>query len=315
MSKETIEQTQPETTATSEQQTEQTTETQETQQTAVTREFDARHSFDAQGVLQKGWRDALLPEELRGDKFFECFNDVQGLMKTAGNQAKMIGKKGVIPITENSTEGEVEEYRRSMGIPHIATDYQFTKPEGVEEIVDLSPEAMAPVLAEMHKGNYNEAQVQIGVNIFAAKMKEFQEAAIAQEQKESDEAEMIIRKEKGDNYDSDLHITERLITENTQSWNQEKRDKLTEALNKNPLRPYIFDLLSTVAGNFMEHKAILTTEDTAEHDLEQEKRELMNTDAYQKRDNPDHEMMVRKVQAIFVKIAAPQQRIIDAQNR
>ena len=306
MPEEIIEQTQQETTATSEQTIEQTEET---------REFDARHSFDAQGVLQEGWRNALLPEELRGDKFFECFNDVQGLMKTAGNQAKMIGKKGVIPINENSTEGEIEEYRRSMGIPHAATDYQFTKPEGVEEIVDMSPEAMAPILQELHKGNYTEAQVGIALNLFAGKMKEFNEAAIAQEQKESDEAEMIIRKEKGDNYTPDLHISQRLITENTQGWSQEKRDKLTEGLNDNKLKPYIFDLLSSVAKNFMEHKAILTTEDTAGHDMEQEKRELMVTDAYTNRNNPDHDMMVEKVKTIFEKLAAPQQRIIDGQNR
>ncbi len=305
MPEEIIEQTQQETTATSE----QTTEAQETQ------EFNLSKHIDSSGKFLPGWKKALLTDEYREDKIYDCFDDIQGMLKTTGSQSKMVGKKGVIPINENSTEGEIEEYRRSMGIPHAATDYQFTKPEGVEEIVDMSPEAMAPILQELHKGNYTEAQVGIALNLFAGKMKEFNEAAIAQEQKESDEAEMIIRKEKGDNYTPDLHISQRLITENTQGWSQEKRDKLTEGLNDNKLKPYIFDLLSSVAKNFMEHKAILTTEDTAGHDMEQEKRELMVTDAYTNRNNPDHDMMVEKVKTIFEKLAAPQQRIIDAQNR
>ncbi len=305
MPEETIEQTQLETTATSE----QTTETQETQ------EFNLSKHIDSSGKFLPGWKEALLTEEYRNDKIYDCFDDIQGMLKTTGSQSKMVGKKGVIPITENSTEGEIEEYRRSMGIPHVATDYQFTKPEGVEEIVDMSPEAMKPVLEELHKANFTEAHVGVALNLFAGKMKEFHEAAIAQEQKETDEAETVIRQDSGTDYDSRLHLANRMILENTQNWSDEKKAKLAEGLNDNKLKPYVMDFLSNIAGNFMEHKAILTTEDTAGHDLEQEKRELMATDAYTNRNNPDHKTINAKVKAIFEKIAAPQQRIIDGQNR
>jgi hypothetical protein len=123
-------------------------------------------------------------------------------------------------------------------------------------------------------------------------------------QRLSDIAEQTIRAEAGDKYDSRLHLANRMITENTQGWSEEKRAGLLEALNDNKLKPLAMDFLANIASNFMEHKAILTAEDTAPHDVQKEIDEAMNTDAYTNRNNPNHKMMVQKVKGLFERRAA-----------
>ena len=97
--------------------------------TATVTEPSSETAFiNPDGSYKDGWKDALLPEEMRGEKFYDSpFNaNVKELLKTAGNQAKMLGKKGIVPVTEKSNEFEVKEYRRAMGVPD---KYDYEKPD------------------------------------------------------------------------------------------------------------------------------------------------------------------------------------------
>lgn len=81
------------------------------------------------GEFNEGWYKSF-PEETHKvlGKYQTAENFVNGFL----NAQKLIGKKGVSPIHENSTEVEIQEFRNQMGIPESPDGYEFNSIDGLE---------------------------------------------------------------------------------------------------------------------------------------------------------------------------------------
>lgn len=127
--------------------------------------LDISKYVNSDGTLKQGWKDGLVPQELRGNKFYDgnFFQDIPGLLKLAGHQATMIGKysstKGILPINEKSTPMEIEAYRESLGVPKDASGYKIP----TSESLPIDPKYLTPILSEFNKTNFTQAQVDVAL--------------------------------------------------------------------------------------------------------------------------------------------------------
>jgi hypothetical protein len=237
-----------------------TTQTETAAQTApAEKPFNIGDYIEPDGRFKPGWKEALLPEDLRPEKFYDVFSDVKGILKTAGTDHRMIGKKGVIVPTEKSSQSEVDAYRQAIGVPQDVSGYKWQKPDDIH-IEDMSPEFTKGVLTEFHKAGYTPKQAETALNYYTNHLRGIEKALDMAEQQEFQIAEQKIREESGAAYDQRLHLANRMIEENTRGWSTEKKDAFLSAINENNLRPYVMDFLANVGGKFMEHKIIAEPE-------------------------------------------------------
>lgn len=238
-------------------------------QTGATSEFELSKYIGEDGKFQEGWKDALVPEDLRSNKFYDIFSDVQGILKAAGNQAVTLGKygttKGILPINEKSTPAEIEMFRSAMGVPK---EYKFTKPDDID-VVDLSPEYMTKTFEEFNKANLTQGQVDVAMGMFVNYLRDVEKAVDAEEEAEVQAAEALIQQEHGDNYEGRVHLANLAIEKITSGWNPERKARIF-GTKENPaginepefarLRPFFLDFLAEVGGKLSEHKIISETE-------------------------------------------------------
>jgi hypothetical protein len=263
-------------------------------------DFDATKYIDKEGKLLDGWKEAFIPKDLWKEKFWENIKDVKGLMSITGNQSKMIGKKGVIPINDKSTPSEIAEYRRSMGVPD---QYKYVPPKDIT-LVDMSPEGVKEYLPELNKANLTQKQVDTVMGLYAKSIGNLQKQAQEKTQQEADEAEQIIRGESGSDYDSDLNEANRMIDENTEGWPDTKKEKLLEAINESNLKPYVMSFLKGISKKFSEHGVITNSiQGVGAADLEAMIYEEMHKPEYQSQDIKTRNRQISVVQKLIEKRA------------
>lgn len=214
---------------------------------------------DENGNFKEGWRQKYVPEDIRSDKMFDGFRNLSDLTKSVVHSERALRRQGKTMPEDTAPQSEWDVFYRSIGRPDTPDGYKYVKPEDIN-IEDLSPEFMKTTFAGFHKAGMNQKQAESVLGMFADHLREVERVVDEIEQREFDEAEQIIRQESGTAYDSRLHLANRMISENTQGWPAEKREKLLEALNDNALKPFVMDMLANVAGKFMEHKIIPESE-------------------------------------------------------
>jgi hypothetical protein len=236
-------------TGTSETGTELTGQTSQTQQSSATGEqFDLSQFVNTDGSFKEGWQKGLAPEDLRDDGFYTVFKDIKGLVKTAGTNAKLIGKKGIIPPGDNATPEEISAFHQALGAPKASTDYKVEIPEAMKPYFDekFTQEA----LAGFHKEGFTQKHIDA---VMAAKQKEI---ALGMEFKKKMEAEAenkaneSIHTQFGDKFESMMHSANKMVNDNVEDG--EAKSSLLEAINKPEVRQYIVPLLASIASKFAE---------------------------------------------------------------
>ena len=66
-----------------------------------------------------------VPEQYANEPWAKSIKDQDGLWKHLAGAEKLIGKKGIIPPSENSSPEEIARYRKDMGIPETPEEYEF----------------------------------------------------------------------------------------------------------------------------------------------------------------------------------------------
>ena len=263
------------------------------------------------GELLEGWKDGLLPEDLRHEKVYDLFTDIKGAFKTIGGQARLVGKKGVLVPTEISTPSDWDVFYKAIGRPDNAKDYKVEKPKELpDEYWDENVAGSAKEL--FHKIGLTPKQAEAILAFDNQRMLTGIKQLTGEDEAEIEEAERIIREEAGDAYDSRLHLANRMIAENIGKYNEERKAKLLEAINEPSVKPYIMDFLANIAKKFIEHKIITEIEPTAGltiAEADTKMKELIATPGYAtgqlKYTNPAaYERMVKEV-AELAKIATP----------
>lgn len=270
----------------------------------ATTEFDAHKYIGKNGEFLKGWKEGLIDPAQWEEGFYDNVKDVKGLLKTALDTKKMVGKKTIVPLTDKSTTEEIAAFRQAHG---ITGKYNYTPPKDIE-LLDMSPEVLAPSFAKLDKANLSQLQFDVVMDAYSENIKMLQDAVTTNDKTEFDEAARIIRAEAGDDYENLEHLTKRIIDENTTGWPRrvdenapkEKYDKFLDAINDSPLRPYMWDFIVTIGRKFQEHKIITDLESTmGPADLEAKIHEEMKNPAYMNGNDPAHKLQVAKVQKLF----------------
>jgi len=214
---------------------------------------------DESGNFKEGWRQTYVPDDVRSDKVFDGVKSLGDLTKMVAHAERTIRRQGKAMPEDTAPQSDWDVFYRSIGRPDTPEGYTYQKPEDIH-VEDLSPEFMKATFEGFHKVGLSQKQSDGVLGLYADHLREAEQQIDEIEQGEFEEAERIIRAESGTAYDSRLHLANKMITDNTVNWPQEKRDKLTEALNENALKPYVMDFLSNIAGKFMEHKIIPESE-------------------------------------------------------
>jgi len=171
------------------------------------------------GTYKEGWKAALLPEDLRTEGFYDSpFNaNVKELLKTAGNQAKMLGKKGVIPINEKSSEFEVRAFRTATGVPD---KYTYQKPTDLK-MVELPDDFVNRTLEAFNKANMTQPQVDLAMKTLHDFLKANETEFEKSEQEEIDKINQAILTEENTAYETNSHYIDNAVRQFTQGWSEE----------------------------------------------------------------------------------------------
>jgi len=276
-------------------------ETETTSQTETTDSTQtATESFIGDDLtLKEGWQDALLPEDLRSQPIYNQVKDVKGALSIIGNQAKLVGKKGVILPTDLSKPEEWDEFYKVLGRPDTVDDYALPVPEELKDYYD--DELVKSAKDVFHKIGLTQKQAN-ALWEFEKNRNAFIDKALKDNaEREKLEAETALRNKWGNAYDENMHIVSRVITENVPG------DKIEEFLGKYGNNPMIAEILATVGKKFTEHR-IITDIETPSASANKRIDELMGKGLptaqqmkmpYWDRSHVDHKKTVELVQALM----------------
>jgi len=245
------------------------------------------------GTLTEGWRDKYVPEDLRKEKVYDTIKDLSGAFKTLGHQAKLVGRKGILLPTETSGQSEIDAFHEACGRPKTAEEYVLDVPE---EHTDYFDEGLIKEARDLFHGlGFNQKQVDTLWEFEKKRVAATNKALDDFEEQEKSEAETALRNKWGTAYDENMHLVNRMISENAVE-GEEKDYLLAEYGNDSKLAGF----LGNIAKKFVEHK-IITDVETPSADIEGKINELMNSPAYKDpefTDRAEHKRVVAQVYAL-----------------
>jgi len=209
--------------------------------------------IDADGKFLSGWKEYYVPEELRADKVYDTFDDVAGSLKMLGNLQKMIGKKGVIVPGEASPPSEWDNFHRELGRPDMKDQYQMKVADDLAEVYDKN--LMAEARDIFFDLGFDQKKVD---RLWAFEEKRIRAGLKAIEEANAKavlDMKNALQEKWGDAYEMRLHLTNRVVAENTE--NQEEKEALLNVIGNNPV---VGNFLANIGTKFMEHKIITETE-------------------------------------------------------
>ena len=202
---------------------ETTTTTDTTNTTTTITEPKVTDFLDETGTFKDGWKDALVPEDLRGRKVFDAVPDLRAVLKLLAHQEKFLGSqgKGIMPLGENPTATELEMFRKSLGIPDTPEGYKVEVPEGLGDYYDEA--VMKETLKGLHALHLTPKQV---AGVVALEAERLRAGIKEQEQSEAaarDDTEAALKEIWGADYEKNLRLANRIIAENV---SDEEKDGL-----------------------------------------------------------------------------------------
>jgi hypothetical protein len=106
------------------------------------------------GTFEDGWTGRL-PEDLASSReSLGKFKTVTDLVRAYDSANKLVGRKGVILPTQESSTEEVSAFRKAMGVPETAEGYaQAVKPTEIPEGIQWSDEIAKSYYDVAHRHN------------------------------------------------------------------------------------------------------------------------------------------------------------------
>lgn len=255
--------------------------------------------INSDGTYKEGWKEALLPEELRAEAFYDSpFNaNIKELLKTAGNQAKALGKKGVVPLTDKSTDFEVQAWRKAIGVPD---KYNYQKPADLK-MVELSDEFVNGTLDAFNKAHMTQAQVDLVMKTFHDFWKANEDEYEKAEKAEIDKINQAILLAENTDYEMNSHYIDNAVRQFTQGWADEDVLKLfgtadskggIHSLEHVELKPLLRRFLVNVGKTMGEGRML--TGDTGGKSLQEQLREVEKSEDYLTGSGKAHQEAINK---------------------
>ena len=234
-------------------------------------EIDYSKYIGKDGKFLEGYKDALLPEDQRANKFFDTWGtDIKSILKVAGNQATMLGKyantKGILPINERSTPFEIQAFREGMGVPKDGTGYKYELPQDISP-EDVSPELTKMAFDRMNKVDSTPRQVNEMMNVYYDYIRQIEKEVMTELNNRTKAADERLNKEWGENRPVRMDLAKRFIDKMTGLWSGDKFKELCgeEIVQQDgsttreggintpefaALRPLLLDLFATIEEKY-----------------------------------------------------------------
>jgi hypothetical protein len=167
------------------------------------------------GSFAEGWLDRL-PAELSDAKAtLGKYRNVNDVFKSHFHLQQTLGRKAnaVVLPNEKSTPEEVAEFRKAMGIPESADQYDLSvEVEGVPEAGKWTADMLKPFAEIAHKHNVPPSAMKDIVSQIAQVEQNRLEAATGMLEERLKEGETLLKKEYGANYGRNIDRATRAAT-------------------------------------------------------------------------------------------------------
>jgi hypothetical protein len=245
--------------------------------------------------LKGDWKNKFVPEELRTLPIYNEIKDLPGAFSVLGNQAKLVGKKGLILPSEGADEKEWGPVWDNLGRPKTKDDYNMDVPEEHKDY--FSDELIAEGRELFYNIGLSSKQANALWEFEKARAAAIDKMATELEEQEYEQMEKALKEDWGIAYNENMHIANRIISENSAPG--EERDKLLADYGNDPK---FAKFLVNIGKKFIGHK-IITDVETPSTNLEKKKAELMKHPAYNDAGHPEHKKIVQEVNDIFAALA------------
>lgn len=111
------------------------------------------------GASSKTYTD-FMSEENRKDPAVTKYKTIDDFVTGYKSSVALVGKKGIIPPDENSTETEIKAYHTALGVPETDKDYKLKALEGLHGDIKITPEVEASFKTIAHKHNMTGKQAE-----------------------------------------------------------------------------------------------------------------------------------------------------------
>lgn len=284
--------------------------------------------IESDGKFKEGWKDKFVPEELRTNKFYDIFPDIQGVLKAAGHQAVTLGKygttKGVLPITDKSSDIEIQAYKEAMGVPKDSSGYKYTNPEGITD-KEFPAEMKKAVFDTFNKENYTQKQVDAAMGLWDGRMKELQQQYETKLKTLVADSENDIRGKWDDKYDSRLNLAKSFISKVTNEMSPTEYDSLFGKEVKNqdgsvsregginspeysPIKVRLLDLFANIEERYgLQDSALISDSSASGKSVQSQLDELEKTPGFvtgelRQKDRKLHDELIERRSQLYKKL-------------
>ena len=164
------------------------------------------------GTFETDWQNRLPDDLAPARDSLGRFKNVSELAKAFYTTKQLVGRKGVILPTPESTPEEIAAYRKEMGVPENADGYlKETMPESLPEGIQWNNEIAKSYYEIAHKHNVSTAAMKdlIALNL---KQREFEQQAQNETIMEQKQQGMsLLRHRWGADFDRNLGLAQRAV--------------------------------------------------------------------------------------------------------
>jgi hypothetical protein len=251
---------------------------------------EAKSIIGQDGSFSEDWRKSL-PEDIRGDKTLMNFKKLPDLARTVVNQQRLIGldKKKLVEIPDDNAPDDIKNaFYKAVGRPEKPSDYKFAKDEKLPpEIWDDG--LINSSLEKLHKVGASQKVIDTIAEIENARAA----AQIKAIEASYETAQSTVQGKWGDDYEKKSHFGN-LAIEKASNGNKEIKDKLINIINRDA---DLIEAMANLGANFAEHGNIKPNASPAvtKDEIKTKINELMASEAYNKREHPNHNAVVQQV--------------------
>jgi len=166
-------------------------------------------TLNADKGADPGWLK-LFPKEHQSDEFFKQYPNAKEALLDLKQRVER-SKDAIIKPGEGATEGEIAEYRRSLGIPDDPKDYHLPLPEGLPEGLSTGDDSWFRELAHKHGLSKQQAE-NVFQDYYQSVGEQFQTQQ-AERQRQKQQAVAELQREYGGEYNAKLTQGRRAIQE------------------------------------------------------------------------------------------------------
>jgi hypothetical protein len=214
------------------------------------------------GELLEGWKEQLVPEELRHEASLDAVTDVPSAFKQLVHSQRMVGKDKISIPGENASDDERDAFQMALGRPATKEQYEVEFPEDVADRFDADSTKENAFKIGLPQKTLNDL-----IALRAEEIRTQDAAEEAADKAAYEEAEKIVVAQAGEALEDQRIRANRLIAEHvpekttlpdgTTIDGQTYQEHLLEALNDHALRPWVFNFLANIHRDaYGEHDGI-----------------------------------------------------------